>query len=279
MPLVERLAAGALEDAERRRTGRARHGERRDVGADLRPLQAAEDAVLEREGDEHVAHAGDQVLVHRHRRRRRAVGEHRVEMLVERLALLRRERALERRVPVDADVRLERIGVELVRRVDHQVVLQRLVGLLEVVLVDRAQPLLEPAHDPRHQRVVEQVLVADVGGGVELVGPGTGRATSSTAARRSEVPSDGRRSRTAVSTGGSGVTSPEVAGGIASTCFFSVGQLRLDLGDVALVAAVAHRPADEQADAQQQHDREAGDAQAPRGAAPSPGSRRPAPAR
>ena len=142
--------------------------ERRDVGADLRPLQAAEDAVLERERDQHVAHAGDQVLVHRHRRRRRAVGEHRVEVLVERLALLGRQAALERRIPVDADVRLERIGVELVRRVDHQVVLQRLVGLLEVVLVGGAQPLLETAHHPRHQRVVEQVLVADIGGGVEL---------------------------------------------------------------------------------------------------------------
>ena len=52
------------------------------------------------------------------------------------------------RVPVDADPGLERIGVELVRRVEHQVVLQRLVGLLEVVLVGGAQPLLEAARRP-----------------------------------------------------------------------------------------------------------------------------------
>ncbi len=101
MPLVSGSPLARSNTLSEAGPAGARHGERRDVGADLRPLQAAEDAVLEREGDEHVAHAGDQVLVHRHRRRRRAVGEHRVEVRVERLALLRRERALERRVPVE----------------------------------------------------------------------------------------------------------------------------------------------------------------------------------
>ena len=52
--------------------------------------------------------------------------------------------------------------------VQHQVALERLVGELEVVAVDRAQPLFEPARHPRQQRAVQQVLVPGLRAGIEV---------------------------------------------------------------------------------------------------------------
>ena len=174
---------------------------------------------------------------------------------VQRLALLRRERAREGRVPVERDPGLERIGIEVLGRVEHQVALQRLVGLLEVVLVDGAQPLLEAARDARQQRVLEQLAVADVGAGVELLALVQAERSSSGGVVERELGRMGggahrgqhRRQRRDVAAGRRRHRIDRL---------LQVGQLRLDLGDVGQVAPVAHRPAGEQADADQQHRRE-----------------------
>ena len=249
--LGERLAADALEDGESRRPGRVGDRERREVGADLGLLQAAEDTVLERKGDQHVAHAGDEVLVDRRRGCGRAVGEHGVEVLVERDALLRRQAALERRVPVDADPGLERLGVELARRVEHQVVLQALVGELEVVAVGRTQALLEATHDARHQRVIEQVLIAEVGGSVEL----SALVEAERHRERRLVETETGRLRCAAHGGEHRRQRRHVARGRRRQAVDGLLQLRhlgLDLGDVALVARVAEQPAADERDAREQ---------------------------
>ena len=89
-------------------------------------------------------------------------------MGIELAALLGRQARLVG-VPVGTDPGLERRGVELLGLVQHQVGLERLVGVLEVVLAGRAQALFEPARDARCQRLLQLALVGDLRRRVELV--------------------------------------------------------------------------------------------------------------
>jgi hypothetical protein len=167
--LGQRLAADALEHQRARGAGGLGHAEARNVLAGALALQAAEHALLQRVAREHGAHAAHQVLVHLQRRARRALRNEHVELVFELLALVFGNAAVEVARPVERDPGLQRLGVEVLGLVEHQVALERLVGVLEVVLLRGAQLVLDALGDLRQEGVVERALVREHGGRVELV--------------------------------------------------------------------------------------------------------------
>ena len=165
----QRLAADALEHQRAGRTGSSRHAEGRHVLAEALALEPAEHALLERIAGEHAAHAAHQVLVHLQRRARRALRDQHVELVFEKLALFFRDAAVHVAGPVERDPCLERLGIEVLWLVQHQVALQRLVAEFEVVLLRGAKLVFEPLGELRQEGFVQCTLVRQHGSRVELV--------------------------------------------------------------------------------------------------------------
>ena len=133
------------------------------------PLQAAVDAVLQRERREHLARGIHQSRVDRADRIGRTERKQGIEVAIQRLALLGTQATRVVDVPIDPYPGLQAVRVELGRRVEHEVVFQGLVSLLQVLLVAGAQALLQAARDTWQQRIFEQSAVRYLRSGIELV--------------------------------------------------------------------------------------------------------------
>jgi hypothetical protein len=260
-PFGQGLAAGALEDLQRVRPGGTGDRELRVVAAHAGALQAAEDAELQREGHQHLAHAGHELLVHGRHGRRRAARQRRLQVIAESGPLLRREHIGQVGIPVDADPGPQRLGIEAVGRVEHQVALERLVGELEVVAAGRAQPLLEPLGDTRQQRLVQQLAVAQLRAGLDVAALVQAQAVG----QRRVLDVEAGRARRVVQQ----VQHLRQQGHVAAAAGGRQGvdrladlrQLGLDLAQVGLVAHVAQRPAGRHGDRQRRDGGHGGEAQ------------------
>ncbi len=130
-------------------------------------LHSVVDALRQRHGGQPRAMEVDQVLVFGQRRHRRAFGQQRSQVAVQRFAFLGGERASELSVPVVLEIRLQRIGIEVLHVVQHQIGLQRLVLCFRGT-ARLAELILDAQADARQHRVDQHPLIAATGRAVEL---------------------------------------------------------------------------------------------------------------